>query len=315
MVQPVTRMLLSAAAAALGLALSASLPGRAAEQPVYVTTIAPFGMILRELVGNRAEVEVLLPPGASPHTYDPKPSEVKVTSEAAAFFYGGELLDGWAADLPCRKRVELFALVPDSLKLPMPAHHHHEDEAGHAHSAEQGHEHEGESALDPHFWTSPRVVRAMLPGLVEELCACDPVGTETYRAQGRRFDAVLQELDRELTSTLAGVKGRHMLLFHPSFGYLMHDYGLERSGVIELIPGQEPSPQLIAELVETAKRDKVAAVFSEPQLPAAPAQTIARETGLALVVLDPIGGTAGRTAYPGLLRYNARMIANAFIGK
>ena len=274
----------------------------AEEAPTYVATAPPLGMILREVAGNRAEVHILLPPGASPHTYEPKPSEVRTLAQATAFFYGGELLDGWAADLRSADKVAMCDLVPEELRLPLPVHGHHH---GHDHA------HGDEVEEDPHFWTSPRTVRSMLPPLVEALAQRDPAGANEYAANAQRFDAALGELDRELAGTLADVRGEHLLLFHPSFGYLMHDYGLELAAVVEPVPGQEPTPQFFAQLAELTERENLKAVFTEPQLPSAPAQAIARETGLPLFELDPLGGGAGRSTYAGLLRYNARTLAEA----
>jgi ABC-type Zn uptake system ZnuABC Zn-binding protein ZnuA len=305
-------LLIQAAGLSLGLALAVGGPICAAEhanQPlVYVATIPPLGMILRELAGGRAEVRVLLPPGASPHTFEPKPSAAREIAKAQAFFYCNELLDGWAANLGGGGAIEMFALVPAELKLEMPEHHHeHGTATEHGALSETERDHE----LDPHFWTSPRVVRALLPALVRKLTALDPGGAAEYQANAWRFDAMLSELDRELTGTLTGVQGEHLLLFHPSFMYLMHDYGLELAAVVEAVPGQEPTPQLLARLIELGRTLKLKAIFTEPQLPAGPAQAIARDTGLPLYCLDPLGGGTGRTTYAGLIRYNARVLADA----
>ena len=72
------------------------------EGPRYVTTIPPFEMILTPVVEGRASVVSLLEPGASPHTYDPTPSDVRTVTTAEAFVYGAESLDGWAAHLPAK---------------------------------------------------------------------------------------------------------------------------------------------------------------------------------------------------------------------
>ncbi len=293
-------------AAWLSLSLMLAPCAAAAEaKPVFLATATPLGMILREVAGGRAEVRVLLPAGASPHTYEPKPSDLQAARTAQAFFYCSPLLDGWAAEIGGRDAIALFDLVPASQRLTMPTTHHHPGAEGKAH------EHfEGERELDPHFWLSPRTVRAMLPALADQLCALDPRGAAEYHANAQVFDAALAALDQELAGTLAKVQGEALLLFHPSFNYLIRDYGLKLAGVIEPVPGQEPTPQLLAQLTELVRTAQLKALFTEPQLPAGPAQAIARETGLPLYSLDP-AGSANSTTYAGLLRHNARVLAEA----
>jgi ABC-type Zn uptake system ZnuABC Zn-binding protein ZnuA len=300
-------------AAALAAAIWAWHMGvaRGAEaERVYLTTATPLGMILREVAGDRAEVRVLLAPGASPHTYEPKPSDLRAASAATAFFYCSPLLDGWAADIGRRDAIALFDLVPAELRLELTTPHHHQGADGSAHEREHA---GGGPELDPHFWLSPRTVRGMLPALAAKLSALDPGGAPEYQANARVFDAALAALDQELAGSLAGVKGESLLLFHPSFNYLIHDYGLKLAGVVEPVPGQEPTPQFLAQLTGLVRAANLKALFTEPQLPKGPAEAIARETGLPLYELDP-EGSAHATTYAGLLRYNARVLAEALGG-
>jgi len=154
--------------------------------PRYVASIAPLGMILSELCAGRAEVSVLLPPGASPHTYEPLPSDLRAVEHAEAFFYVDDVLDGWAADLGGNNTFAVGRLVPAELRLGLVAHDHHAHaQDGHGHEAphktgdEPGYadKHgEADGTFDPHFWTSPRTVQAILPVLAAELARLDPAG-------------------------------------------------------------------------------------------------------------------------------------------
>ncbi|MBN2080872.1 zinc ABC transporter substrate-binding protein [bacterium] len=305
--------------------------------PQFVASIAPLGMILSELCAGRAEVSVLLPPGASPHTYEPLPSDLRAVEQARAFFYIADVLDGWAAELGTGNTFAVGALVPDELRLELTAHDHHthahdghgHEESGHAppdheHGA-PGHDHEahepahdhaaGESMFDPHFWTSPRTVQAVLPQLAAELARLDPAGQAVYEANAARFVDELAALDTELAAQLDPLAGRQLLLFHPSIMYFMRDYRLELAAVIEPAPGKEPSARMIADLMNLARQLKLTAVFSEPQLPRGPAETIAAEAGLALFELDPLGGVADRETYAELLRYNAGVLTEALAAR
>jgi len=141
-------------------ACSGEEPGTDAQRPHFVTTVPPFEMILERLVDGRGRVERLLEPGVSPHTYDPTPSDLRATTAATALVYGAEVLDGWAADLPASRRLELGAMVPAGARL----------------SFEGGH---GHGAVDPHFWTDPLAVKQLVPVLADTLCAVDPPGCST----------------------------------------------------------------------------------------------------------------------------------------
>jgi len=271
-------------------------PAAALAGPRYVVTIQPLAAILREVAGGRAEVAVLVPPGASPHTYEPRPSDVVRTESATALFHVSPLLDAWAARLPAPRHVEVLSLVPRTHRLPLKDR----DEAPAVGDAD-----------DPHFWTDPLTVKALLPGLLRTLCGLDRPGCAAYATGARRFRATLRSLDAEVATLLAPVRGRAVLLFHPSFQYLLARYGLVMAGSIEPSPGKEPTPKYIEEVVRTVQRLGVRSVFTEPQLPPRPAEVVAEAAHVAVHVLDPNGGVAGRETYADLIRYNARVLREA----
>ena len=270
---------------------------------VYVTTVHPAAEILKKVVGDRAEVVRLLSPTDSPHTYEPTPRDREKVERATGLVYVAEDLDGWIARFPAKKKVELLKLLPREHILFMKEHHREE------HHGEEGEEH-GDVA-DPHFWTDPLAVKAILPNLVKALSELDPDGSEIYRANAERFAAELDALHEELSRTLEPVKGRPVILFHPSFQYLLKRYGLEMAGVIEEFPGKEASPRYIEEMKRLIQSSGAKAVFTEPQLNPRPAEVVAGEAGVKLFLLDPLGGVEGRNTYAELLRYNAGILLDA----
>jgi zinc transport system substrate-binding protein len=266
--------------------------------PTYVVTIRPLEMIIKRVVEGRAEVHTLLAGAASPHTYDPLPSDAKKSSAATALIYVGEGLDDWAVNLNAKRRIKTLALVPSGMLIPMVPctdHDHH----GHSH---------GEN--DPHFWTDPLVVKEMLPGLVKYLSEADPEGATVYKANATKFANDLEALHRRLEAQLAPIRGAKVILFHPSFLYLLQRYGLEYAGVIEESPGKEATPKHLAALQERLRKDSIKAIFSEPQLNPRTAEAIAGETGVALGVLDPNGALASIVRYEDLLLVNAETLRN-----
>jgi zinc transport system substrate-binding protein len=276
-----------------------------AAKPVYVATTHPLAVILQEIVGDKGTVKQLIPPGASPHTYEPRPSDLKMTESAGAFFYTSRNLDGWATRLSARKRIEVFEGMPASLRMKFTEHHHEGEEAtGHGHES-------GKLIDDPHFWTDPMMVKALLPSLVKQLAAIDPANAKAYQANANQFSAKLDALDKELAKTLAPVKGKPVFLFHPSFQYMLRRYGLVYAGVIEPFPGKEPAPKYLKAIIQQLHQTGAKAIFIEPQLSRRPAEVVAESAKVKVAVLDPNGGVPGRMSYDELLKYNAQVLAQA----
>ena len=272
----------------------------------YVATIPPVGMILRELTAGRAEVMSLVGGSASPHTYEPRPSDARRAADALAMFYVSDDLDGWAAKLPSARRFALVEHVDHALLLPgelAEALH-----VGEEHAHEHDHHH---GAHDPHVWSHPKVVAAMLPGLVENLKSCDPEGAEIYARNATAFAARLDALDLEIAETLMPVRNKPVILLHLSMQYFLRHYGLQLAGVVEPSPGREATPRYLEGVIAIVRSSGAKVVFSEPQLPRRPAEAVAQAAGVGLAELDPYGGLPGRETYEALLRYNAKALRSA----
>jgi zinc transport system substrate-binding protein len=266
-----------------------------------VATIPPVGAILREVVGARAQVSVLLPAGASPHTYEPRPSDATAAAAATALFYVSPQLDEWGARLTTPRSIQLLQLLPASRRLGW-------DSTMSSPVSTAGLPLED---IDPHFWTDPTAVRALLPALADTLASLDPDGAAVYRAAALRFGRQLDSLDSEIAGMLAPVAGHGVVLLHPSFRYLLRRYRIPILAIIEPAPGKEPTARYIAAVADIARRSGASAVFTEPQLPTSVARLVAETAGLPVDELDPLGGVAGRRTYAELLRYNARVLRSA----
>lgn len=274
-------------------------PSSSTGEPLFVTTIPPFAAIVSPVVGARGSVVTLLGAGDSPHTYEPRPSDVQRVGDATALLYGASALDGWAADLPAPRRIALLDLVPPAFQRPAVAEAHADPGAS--------------SSIDPHFWTDPLAVRALLPALSDTLCALDAAGCDTYRTHADSLDAVLVDLDAELRAQLNPVRAVPVLISQPFFLYFMARYGPEVEGVVEPLPANEPSPQSLQALVQTARETNAQAIFTQQQLPPRAAEAVAEGADIPVVPLDPLGGASGRLSYPDLLRSNATAIRDALL--
>ena len=269
-------------------------PRPADDRPHFVTTIPPFEMILRPVVEGRATVEGLLAPGASPHTYDPAPSDVRATTRGTALVYGAEALDGWAADLPAPQRLALVDLLPPGARLAVGA-------GGHGHG----------TTVDPHFWVDPLAVKQLLPVLADTLCTIDAGGCPVYRANADSFATALVALDQRLRSIVEPVRDTPVFLTRPFFRYFLGRYGPRLVGVVEPRPGAEPTPRRLHRLVRRAEASGARAILTQQFFSERAARAVAEAGGLPLVALDPLGGTAGRTTYADLLLANARILRDS----
>lgn len=262
-------------------------------KPQYVATIQPLGSIIEQIVGDQAEVVRLLPGGASPHTYEPRPSDVKKANAANALFYISDHLDSWAKRLASKHPIEVIGFLPE------PFHLEPLNEGPH----DQDHDH-GE--IDPHFWLDPLAVKAIVPYLLKAL--------DDSEANQHRAEQLIEELDslnQWIEKALAPVKGKSVLLTHSAFQYYLKRYGIKIAGVIETSPGKTPSPKRIRELIDIVRKQNVAAILTEPQLSNNPARVIAEAVGVKLVEVNPLGGVEGLLRYQDLLRHNTKNLLEA----
>ncbi len=256
----------------------------AAEQKAEaVATIQPIASIVEPLIGSA--VHVLLSSGASPHTYDPKPSDMRTAASAAILFYGSHDLDAWATELDVPHRISLLDLVPDSMLLGGSEHH------------------------DPHFWLDPLTVRRIVPALTDSLCRQKEGECGAYRQRSQNFLAELEEVDDSVSALMESSRGASVMVSHPFIGYFARRYDLRVTGVIEEIPGSEPTPRDVMRLVEDARASGADAIFTLPQHPSRLAEAVAEATGIPIVEVDPISG--GGNSYRDLLYFNARKIRDA----
>jgi len=283
------------------LALSGCAPSPLA-QADFVITIPPLQLILQELTGDAATVACILPPGASPHTYELRPSTARLLESAKAVFYVDDSIDGWAARLAPGRIHSVFSMVPEELRRNFQADHHHHDE---------GPEENEPHLVNAHFWSDPLIVKAIIPGLLKIISELDPDNRAIYEANASRFIATLDELDQEFRAAPVPQEGYGLVAFHPSWCYFFERYGIQVDAYVEPFPGKEPTPQTIQQLEKDLSAAGRRVVLSEIQLPSKSAEVLAETLDAKIVVIDPLGGQGERMSYASLLRYNAARVYEA----
>ncbi|MCU0275363.1 MAG: metal ABC transporter substrate-binding protein [Acidobacteria bacterium] len=278
----------------------ASIPA-AAGTLVVGATIFPVADIARRVAGPHARVIQVLPAGASPHTFDLTPVQVRELQPARLIFKIGGLddwIDGVVESLP---RAVIVPMHKRIARRPF-----HDDGHGHGHGAAQG-----EEEFDPHYWLSAANGAIMARTIADTLSTIDPAHAPAFAENCRNYAEELAGLHGKLKQTLAVLKNKRMIVLHDGWRYFAAAYGLEIAAVFQPSPGQEPTPRELQQLYAAARHSGVRAIFSEPQLPAASLEPLLRDLGLTLVVLDPLGGAQPGDSYAALLRRNARAVLRA----
>jgi len=288
-----------AAAAGLALALLCACAGCGGRQTgdgsiVVAVSIPPQAQFVERIGGEYVRPLVMVPPGASPHTYEPKPSQLAGVSEAVLYIKVGSGIEFELAWFDRLRSVNRDMLVVDA------------SEGIAAAGRDTERRNEGTPAggrVDPHIWVSPRNAIVMAENTFRGLAAVDPPRRAYYKANMDAYVRELRELDSMLTQALAGAERREFIVYHPAWEHLARDYGLVQISIET--GGKEPTARGIERIVETAKQRGITVIFASPQFNTKAAAVVAREIGGSVVLIDPLDGD-----YTGTMR----KVAKAFSG-
>ena len=269
-------------------------------------SIFPLYDLTRRVAGPDAEAILVLPPGHTEHSFDPTPKDVEQVAAAKVGVLVGLGLDPWMEKLmkdasPKASLVKVGEKVPTMTVKEGAVGDEAADKA--RTTPEEDHDHEV-GATDPHVWMDPSRARTMVAAIGDELAKADPTHADGYHQRAKAVDAELEKLDKEIQTRTEAFKTRGFVTFHGSFNYFADHYKLKILAVIEPFPGSSPTGEYIQEVLKVVQERKVPALFSEPQLDARPAKTIAEAAKIPLGTLDPVGGTAETDSYEKLLRFD-----------
>jgi len=278
-----------------------------------VASIFPVVDMVQAVGGERVDVTFMLPAGASPHTFEPKPSLVRKISSARIFFMVGAGLEYWAEKFVKLAGSDLTQVVlSEGEELIYTTGHHSEDKDGRHHGKAGRLEH-ASTVANPHIWLDPVMAKSMVNKIAAALGRVDGRHSEFYRERGQKYLHELDKLDHLITATTATFSIKKFVAFHASWDYFARRYGLEPVGVIEAAPGRNPTPVQIKNIITQIKKHRIRAVFAEPQLNPRAAEVIAHEAGVNILLLDPLGGPGlkRRGTYIDLMTYNLNVMQEA----
>jgi ABC-type Zn uptake system ZnuABC Zn-binding protein ZnuA len=274
-------------------------PAGASRPPRVAATIFPLYDIVRAIGGPDIRASVIVPPGASPHTFEPSPSSVSELAQTQAVFRIGHGLDEWIAAMAQSAGVASLVTVDRGISLRRFS----------PNEADPDHPTPGNA--DPHYFLTIENARRIAETVDLALSRIAPEAAARF---GERRGAYQRRLDRtemEIRGVLSGLRLHEIATFHNAFGYFAKAYGLKVVATFEPFPGLEPGPRDIALFEQRVRESGVKVIFAEPQTSLNGIRPIASDLGVRLSMLDDMGGVPGRDSYVNLLLFDARQIAEA----
>jgi zinc transport system substrate-binding protein len=247
------------------------------DKDIITVSILPQKYFVEQIAGDNFEVNVMIPPGANPVTYDPSPRQMKMLDKSLAYIKIGHLAFEKAWFSKFKSANSNMEIADQSTRVDLIV-----NDAGHHHHGEDHHE----AGVDPHIWTSPKSVKKQIEVIYTLLSNLDPENNLYYRKNTIQFSKKIDSLDSYIENKFSGMERRSFLIFHPALSYYSRDYGLSQIPVE--IEGKEPSPIKLRELVDKAKSKNIQRVFIQEQFNTDNARTVAREIGGKAEVIDPL---------------------------
>jgi len=269
------------------------LIGPAQAEVKVLTSIKPLQLIAAAVQDGVAVPEVLLPPGASPHNYALRPSDVRKVQSVDLLYWIGPDMEGFLPRVLNGRKLPSVAVQDlPGLKL----RHFAEDNHSHAEETDD-HDHDHRpGSLDAHLWLSPVNARVIADKMAADLSAADPANAQRYQRNAKAFDERLDALDQRLKKRLAGVEGKPYFVFHEAFDYFEDAYGLKHAGVFAVAAEVQPGAQHVAAMRTRLQEVGKTCVFSEPPLRPRLAETLVAGLPVKLAELDALGGYTPATA-------------------
>lgn len=246
-------------------------------RPGVVVSISPQKYFVERIADTLVRVEVMVPAGSSPETYEPTASQLKSLSHSAVYFSLG-LLDFEISMLKnIQKQNPNLLVVDHSKELSLlegvcSGHHHH----GHSHS----------HGNDPHVWSSPAEVKKMVGAITSVLVEKFPQHALVFNTNAQTFLSDIDSLDVHIQRELASTQSKKFFIFHPALTYYARDYGLTQVSLEE--DGKAPSMKHFKSVLGSARQQGANTIFIQKEFDANTAKTAAADIGGKVEVIDPL---------------------------
>lgn len=275
-----------------------------------VTSFYPIYEFTKKIVGDEADVKLLVQSGTEVHGYEPSAKDVSRIQEASSFLYMDPNMEMWVPDLEKSGVLSADRTIQASKNLILlPGQ---EEDHDHDHGAEE-HSHE----LDPHLWLSPYRAKLLVASLRDQLKERYPEQAATFEKNAAAYLKELDQLDKSYQEKLAAYKGYTFLTQHTAFNYLAFDYQLQQESIVGLSTEEEPSLKRIQELADQVKETGLKRIYVESSSSNKLAQTLASEAGVKLGQLHTLEGVPQKdidqgVSYVSLMEENLEQLLAGF---
>lgn len=250
-------------------------------KPTVLVSIAPYAYFVEQIAKDAVDIELLVPQGADPHTYEPTPKQVSAAHQAKLWVRIGDPFEEKILKVLQKQNANLRTIqMWEELPLIQMQEHDHncDHSSGHAHS-------HSDEALDKHVWLSARLAKIQAERIERELALLFPEARATFENNLNIFLTQLAALDAEMTTLLSPLKGKALLVSHPAFGYFCQDYQLTQVAIEG--EGKEALPQKVAETLKDASSLDARCVITQGQYSTKAAELVAKKLGLSIFSIDP----------------------------
>lgn len=238
-----------------------------------VSTINPYGLIIKDIAGDKVKVTVLINPGVNPHTFSPKISDIRTLMSADLIVINGLELEEFLIE-----RLESMNLKNGvfyvSEAIP--------SEILEAINPDKEH-------VNPHIWLSIEfLTKYIIPEIVEKLSEFDKNNAEYFKRNSLQLISEIEKLKEKYEEIFKDYSGKAVLVYHPSFYYFFNEFGIKVVSVSHG-HGDEPTLKELMEIIEPVKNNEIIAIFGEKQQNIEPVRIISSQTGVPFEILDPLG--------------------------
>ena len=256
-------------------------------KPIVSATIFPIYDLVRQIAGGKLEVNLIVQPNDSPHTYNPSIKERNRIEKSRLIFVIGHTLDSWAIEGITNKAN--IIVLDKGISLISYQH------------AERGH-----GQVNPHYWLDPENARTMAQVIADELSILDPPNKDTYQQNAQDLRKDLEKLSDEMLRLLKPIQSTPFITLHDAWAYFGEAFNLQIKGSFEPTAANQPTPRYLQKLQELITAFNIKVIFSEPQLSTSSIDSFVKDNNLTMGTLDPIGGIDNRHNYQALIRFNCR---------
>lgn len=232
----------------------------------------PLAYIASEVGGLRVSVRDLLPPGGEPHDFEPSPRDFALLSKSDLLIYNGASFEPWVdkwTKSSFERPKNVVAMVNELGKRGAPL-------------MMRG------GAVDPHVWLDPLLFEQEINIVRDALIAVDPVHTDEYRANANTLLARVSDLDQRFREGLRSCADNTIIASHDAFGYIAREYHFSVISIAGISPDEEPSPKVLASIVEAVRAKNIKYIFFETTVSPKLSEAIAREVKGKTLVLNPL---------------------------